>query len=518
MAMINLLTDDVFTLRASSGDLRQVPLPALYAALMADAVEDLPVLRPHQRQPIHAFLVQAGALALDAAGRDEPPDAAGDWAALLRGLTPGFPGDEPWTLVVPDVSKPAFMQPPIPEGTIEALKEIEPTPDALDMLVTAKNHDVKAARLARATPEHWLAALVTLQTQEGFLGAGNYGISRMNGGFASRPMVGLAPKGGIGAHVRRDIRRLLALRGEPALAAYARAGGLGLVWLEPWDGATGLTQDRLHPWYIEICRRVRLAEAGGRILARRGGSKAARIAAPKEMNGVTGDPWTPVASGEAGRARKALNIGAGGFDYKLVTELLASDAFEPAPLQMWCQDDGAQAVSLVMTCLARGQGETQGFHERRLPIPPGRATNFGQPRDPYAGIAKQRVADAGTARRAVLRTALFVLFQNAPDELDLRHQPSETRAAPFLAAFDRRVDAIFFSMIPAELEAEAENRPSARAAWLNALFRLVQDTLDEAAASVPLSGLRRYTTIEAARARLDAAFHKHFLAQASEAP
>jgi CRISPR system Cascade subunit CasA len=44
-----------------------------------------------------------------------------------------------------------------------------------------------------ATPEHWFYALLTLQTMQGFLGAGNYGISRMNGGFASRPSVGLAP-------------------------------------------------------------------------------------------------------------------------------------------------------------------------------------------------------------------------------------------------------------------------------------------------------------------------------------
>lgn len=84
--------------------------------------------------------------------------------------------------------------------------------DALDMLVTSKNHDLKGARLRRAEPDDWLFALVSLQTQEGFLGAGNYGISRMNGGFASRPGVGVAPVGSWGVRWAADTRVLLSQR------------------------------------------------------------------------------------------------------------------------------------------------------------------------------------------------------------------------------------------------------------------------------------------------------------------
>jgi CRISPR system Cascade subunit CasA len=45
-----------------------------------------------------------------------------------------------WHLVVDDVSQPAFMQPPVPEGSLEEAKyssDIQ-TPDELDMLVTSK--------------------------------------------------------------------------------------------------------------------------------------------------------------------------------------------------------------------------------------------------------------------------------------------------------------------------------------------------------------------------------------------
>ena len=116
------------------------------------------------------------------------------WAKLIRGLTPDFPGDEPWQLVVDDITKPAFMQPPA-RSTERAsdYKNTVSTPDELDMLVTSKNHDLKSAVADQASVDDWIFALITLQTMEGFAGAGNYGISRMNGGMSSRPAFSLAP-------------------------------------------------------------------------------------------------------------------------------------------------------------------------------------------------------------------------------------------------------------------------------------------------------------------------------------
>ena len=516
--MINLLTDAVLTIRDNAGNVTKVSLPSLYAALAADRVDDMQAFRPHQRQPMHAFLAQVGALALHKAGSEEPPGGSEEWAALLRGLTPGFPGDEPWSLVVADLSRPAFLQPPVPEGTLDALKESEPTPDALDMLVTSKNHDVKAQRLLNATPEHWLAALLTLQTMEGFLGAGNYGISRMNGGFASRPMVSLAPEGGMGARVMRDIRRLVARRDAPENEGYDKASGRALLWLEPWDGVSALAPDRLDPWYVEICRRIRVTHQNGRIVARRAGSKASRIASPKERNGVTGDPWAPInLKSEKKGEKKPLTLDGSGFNYKRVTDLMDKSAFEPSPLQLWRQDDGVKGLQLVMTGLARGQGGTDGFHERRVPIPSSAASLFGKEGDPLANLARKRVEDAGTIRRSVLRTALFILFQNAPEDLNLRHAPSETKAEPFLAAFDRRVDRLFFELLCEEFEAPPEGREAARDNWLNTLRSLARETLTEAEASAPLSGLRRYSTISAAQEALEGMFRKRFLQTAEDA-
>src|SRR5690606_28027650 len=125
--------------------------------------------------------------------------------------------------------------------------------------ITAKNHDVKIDRIDRPTVEHWIFALITLQTMQGFLGAGNYGIARMNGGFSSRPCVTYASGLSEAERFRRDVRILLEQR-DALIEDYgfAQRGELGLIWCKPWDGTTSLAFDELDPFFIEICRRIRL--------------------------------------------------------------------------------------------------------------------------------------------------------------------------------------------------------------------------------------------------------------------
>jgi CRISPR system Cascade subunit CasA len=209
----DLLSNELIRVTVNSGGNYHSSLPGLFAALMRDEVTAFPGLRPHQRHAWHAFLVQLGTLAILRMSRQQAPETEEEWRQLLRGLARDHPDNFPWRLVSP-LNEPAFLQAPVPNGTEEQLKHIVSTPDALDMLVTAKNHDLKQEVMSGGAIEDWLFALVTLQTMEGFLGAGNYGISRMNGGFANRPSLGIAPPGGPGAHVRRDISRLLELRGQ----------------------------------------------------------------------------------------------------------------------------------------------------------------------------------------------------------------------------------------------------------------------------------------------------------------
>ena len=174
-------------------------------------------------------------LALHADGEAEPVGDEADWRRRLLQLSGGV--EEAWCLIVEDLSLPAFFQSPVPEGRLEKVyKKHFNRPDEIDVLITAKNHDVKQATIASDAVEQWIYALVTLQTMEGFSGRGNYGIARMNGGFGSRPAICVAPPGGWSARWQRDVPLLCAAREElVGDYGFADEGGAALVW----DGAVG---------------------------------------------------------------------------------------------------------------------------------------------------------------------------------------------------------------------------------------------------------------------------------------
>lgn len=516
---MNLLADKVITVRTRE-HIACLGLSALFAALVRDEVDTLPALRPHQRYPLHCFLAQVGAMAMLAADERALPRDESRWQELLRRLTPEFPGDEPWTLIVDKLSKPAFLQPPVPEGIWEVLKDAEVTPDALDMLVTSKNHDLKAARLESAAPEHWLFALITLQTWEGFLGRGNYGISRMNGGFASRPFIGAAPAtGGWGAHVACDILKLVNHRAEiiERDTLHATEGGCCLLWLEAWDGQTSYDPRQLDPYYVEICRRVRLRYESDRIVARRGSSSAARIEQPKgkyqgrDFTLPTGDPWTPIEKDSG----KPLTLDGSGFHYRRVVNLLDAEKFNPAPLQLLFDTDEKGGAEIVFAAVVRGQGETQGYHERRVHVPERLRPAFMRRSSSVdmARVARDRVDDVAKAVSKALRPALFVLYQATPEKIDFKDPKAKGKADIFIAQFESAVDEDFFEHLFEEV-AEPIGSEAAivcRKRWIEScIWSRARDVLAAAEAGSPLSGVRRYRARAAAKGLLDGAIVNAF--------
>lgn len=508
--MLDLLAEPLIETSDAKGARERLSLPQLYERLAADEVAAFPSLRPHQRHAWHALLCQLGALACLRTGLEALPQDAAGWRSALTALTPDYPGGEPWHLVgQPD--QPAFLQSPVDKGFV-GFKPIR-TPDQLDMLVTAKNHDVKATRLEEGQPEDWLFALVTLQTMEGFLGAGNYGVSRMNGGFANRPGVTLAPPGGVGAHVMRDLKGLIRMRDE-VLDAHPEFAedGLALVWLRSWDGATSLSPRDLDPYYIEICRRVRLIERDVRISALAAGSKAPRITFGKQANGLTGDPWTPVEIN--GDGTKALTVDARGFAYKRLADIVFEAGFQQALLQQLLPGDRLDAShTLICRALARGQGKTEGLHERRLHVSPKtlRCWRSGE-LEPLARLSQDRIENVGKVSGA-LRFGLMVLFQNGPSRTDFkaRDPSSGNRAAPFVARFETDVDRDFFERLFAEFESEDDAaQREERTRWLADLRDRAHACLRAAEAGAPSSVVRHYRASVRAEGAFLGAFYKAF--------
>ena len=495
--MLNLLTEPLIRFHPPGRPRAEASLPEVYAALLADEVEAFPALRPHQRHAWHAFLVQLGAMALHQAGLHEPPPAAGEWRELLRALTPAWPNDEPWHLVVDDITQPAFMQPPAGAQERAAdYKSAVNTPDELDMLVTSKNHDLKAAVAAQAGVDDWIIALITQQTMEGYGGAGNHGISRMNGGLGNRPAFSLATAGqGPGAHIRRDIIALLECRPE-LTAEFQDAGGAGLLWTLPWDGAAAeaLLLNRLDPFYIEICRRIRLRSApGAGLRGLRATSKAARIEG-KALKGRTGDPWTPVNQGRDGLP---LTLSAGGFTYKRVTEYLTSTDWNHPPLlkptPSESRSDGG--MQLVARAMVRGQGKTEGYHERIIPLrhKVKMAMLRRSETQELGDLAQSRIAEVGAVQRILSHAIQTFMARGDSDNASPEHR---ALARPWLNRLDEIVDARFFDGLQTEFEAAASDRPAIRQAWLlnsnDGVIDHARLLLREATASLPCPAIYRY--------------------------
>jgi CRISPR system Cascade subunit CasA len=499
--MVNLLTHPLLT----TLPLGTLTLPGVLAALGRDEVESFPALRPHQGMFWHMFLVQLGALALHGTGRVDIPTSEEDWRSLLRGLTKDFPGDEPWHLVVEDVSKPAFMQPSVP-ATLD-LKNAVPTPDALDLLITSRNHDLKQAVAQDASAEDWVFALITLQTGEGYGGAGNQGIARMNGGSSSRPMLSLAPLPALrekaqtprpGAWFRRDLSLLLADRNCRDVLDFPAHGGLGLTWLANWPEDEQLQTRQLDPWFIDICRRVRLRILKGQISALKGTSKATRING-KHLNGNLGDPWAPIHKSEG----KNFTLGdEGDFTYSKLTELLFAGDWalpllaKPAPF-----DTPEAPLTLVAQALARGNSKTGGFKARFIPLSGKLARTLWSPdqRKTLHEVAKEMANEIAIFDKG-LSYALVLTVAGGERENISRESYAFTREAR--AHLDRYADSLFFEHLWGRYEAEGDAREAGKTAFLKDLWEKTQGIFDQALPAMPCASLYRPRAEVAARGAL----------------
>ena len=501
--MYDLLTDPLIRVRLTNGTSAALPLPEVYEALAADSIAAFSALRPHQRHAWHAFLAQLGVIAVQRSDDATLPRTAGEWCVVFRNLTRGFGADEPWRLIVDDVAQPAFMQCPAPHG-LGQYRGRAATPDNLDVLVTAKNHDVKQSVAINCAPDDWVLALVDLQTMAGFLGAGNYGIARMNGGFSARPCLGLTPAdGGLGAHLFSDMQRMLAgraslLDGHPDY--FDPQDGLALLWLEPWDGRTSLDLRELDPYFIEVCRRVRLRTGDRGIVAWTAASKAARIAA-KDAHGNVGDFWTPVGAKDA----TALSLSSVGFRYDRLARLLFDrDAYRlPPAMRVGSTRPGRWTV--VARGVAGGQGKTDGYHERSDIAFDSRITAALGRRDGRDALARLSQAQMEEIREveSALRFGIAVAASGGKPAEDLT-KSDRMHANPYARRLDEAVDATFFDALDRRFAAaDDERKVAARAEFVRDMISAARALLDEAIDAVPCPAVWRYR----ARARATSAFH-----------
>jgi CRISPR system Cascade subunit CasA len=521
--VFDLLKDDLIGIRMDTGA-QHVSIPALLGHLAAGQVEGYTGLRAHQADPWHMFLVQLAASVLAHSPEHQAPRDPSFWREGLLKLSEGRASA--WHLIEPDVTQPAFLQHPWSALESEAkdfglqaqrgdwlIDAKARTPDELDVLVTSKNHDVKAQRLDANDPQAWLYALILYQTTGGFLGAGNYGVIRMNGGFGSRSTVAWVTERHVARRFISEVAALEHQRSQVIKTFCYRDRGVSLTWLKPWDRMSHqYTLTDLDPWFIEACRRVRLwTDKQGRTVALGGTSKARQIGPKSIENGDVGDPWLPINIEGKKNARSALTVSSNGFTPQLVTNLLFEQGFELTTLQ---KPSARSAPGwFVASVLVRGQGTTDGFHRLEVPIPAKVRMTLAKPIDDDARqtLAKAARGFLGDAKdiSAALRMAVMVQIEGGsqtPDfDRDAVKRWVEPTTARFAAAWHHAYFRTLWRVADESLEIVQEN-------WRAELLRGAEKLLRETIARLPgLAGRRWRADAQARRTFFGALKKKHLL-------
>jgi CRISPR system Cascade subunit CasA len=501
MDNFSLLDDALFSVCLPDGSVERLTLPDILDRLSSENLLSFEALQAHQQQAWYSFLVQLAAMAVAREADGELPSDPAGWRDVLAGLADG--SEAAWQLVVGDLSEPAFLQSPMRnEDSLDeaGYKSDLSSPDDLDMLVTSKNHDVKQHRISNPRAEHWIFALVTLQTLEGYMGRGNYGIVRMNGAYANRPLVGLTPELSWGKRFRRDLTVLLGEREQ--LADTYELDGPALLWTAFWDGSKeeAIPLHDCDPYFIEICRRIRFTEEDGTLACWRTNTKGQRLDAPDSLDGITGDPWTPIDLAE----NKVLTLGGEGFTYQKLQEIFLSDAYKlPPALRHYADDD--EVMYLTARAMVRGQGKTEGLHRRIVPVPPKVSPLLQRKTDRrrLAARAKERVALADETQRTVLYPSFAALLTGGQDRnLTDREQD---RVGVWTSAFDRALDARFFESLWDTVEQTSEE---SAADWQDILRAEAEEQFDEAKRSTPLAAAHRWRALSKAQSIFDASVRR----------
>jgi len=477
----DLMVTPLLTWRDARYRRANATLPGILSGMASGALADFPHARAHQFHPWSMFLTQLAVLALHHADHRDPRLNEGDWRELLLALTGG--AHEPWCIVVDDLAKPAFMQPPVPEASI-ANWQVHEHPDDLDILVTAKNHDVKQSVIDANDIEAWILALATLQTMQGYPGRGYHGISRMKGGYGSRPRVGTSADRTVSSRFLRDVDVMLSMWDSLVDRGFGD-NGIGLAWLASWDGADSLPMPVLSPHFIEICWRVRCVRHREGLAAAYTTTQNRRCL-PEVENGDTGDAWIPIERDEG-----ALTIGASGFHYALLTRILFE--FEPAAAQALKPGDG-DPVHLLASAMARGQGKTEGLHERVLLLA-GEGRRVLGKTDTRAALGRRasaNVRQAATMRSKVLYPAL--------KQIALGDSIVSTD-------FEGRVNDLFFDHLFSTLAIPDD---AAALSWDAVLRDLAVEALQQAISRCCVPSSRWYRAVSGAEGFFYGCLRKHF--------
>jgi len=181
----------------------------------------------------------------------------------------------------------------------------------------------------------------------------------------------------------------------------------------------------------------------------------------------------------------------------LVSELMFGGKYQSPVAQNLAQSVSGQRLVFIAQGVTRGQGKTEGYHERRVPISPRvRGLMASNQKDSLARLATQRIATISEVRK-LLWLSLAVLFANGKsgDSSD----GIKAKSTKFSAPFERAEDARFFDDLNAEVE--AVDPAVQRLLWMRGLVDRAEVLLKTAFDAGPRNGVQKYRAQSAALSR-----------------
>jgi CRISPR system Cascade subunit CasA len=515
MTALSLLNDDVVRVGHQQQPQR-LSLPSLLALLTTGADLNFVALRPHQQPAWHAFLVTLAFHCLETAGTTDLPGDAAAWRTLMQGLTPEFPDGEPWCLVVDDWEKPAFLQSPCAAKQRGDYKRRQDSVQEIDLLITSKNHDEKLGKMHRpkaVDADAMVYALVSLQGFAAYGGRTLYNTMRMNGSSSSRPQFRLVFERGAGAEFLRDLKALLA-HADSMWQAAAETGldigtrnALRLLWLPAW-GDDSLSLRDVHPWCLEVTRRVRLGIDNARLHAFVAGSASARVAA-KDRAGLVLDPWVPINRKDA--ELKALTVSQDSFQYHKLAPILFDPAqFELPVLAQSGADELQQrtGATMVAQVTVGGNCTTDGVIRREVFMPMPVLRRRSQAPNSFALRSQQFIDAASAVQRSVLRPALIQFFDGS-DAPNWKSPDAARAVQTWTTLFEAQVDEVFYAKLFESIGADLMDEAAA-AAWFQVLKQIATGVFMSAVEAMPCAVVSRLMARGRAQRVFDSGLKKHF--------
>lgn len=480
----------------------RLSLSDLLAHLLAgdDSIHGFPRVAAQQRGHWHRFLVRCAGKSLRMLNidvKEANSRARSDLARSIEDtLSEAAGGSGAWRLWGGDPSRPAFLQPPTPEGGVPSETYRDETLSFLTCSLGSKNHERKVDTARTLGPEETVHALIAFQSGVIYGGRYNYQSQLMgssSGAGSGTPFMGARIGSDLRDTFRHDVDVILDTWAEVRDDRGLR-GDVWALWTEPWDGSTALPASELDPAFVPMARLVRLqaprhglfegvwfkTSTSTRVEDHTGGGNFGDVFTPRVPHPRNADEW---------KVRGTLEKG---YDYKEVVRLLGFDGDgRPSPsvraLQQSRFNDRSD-LSVLFEGIAFERGKTVGFHHREVLLPSSfvRRRPWDRP-DPIREAHRVLLKTVSDAKSALRGAARFLL---AGSPRPRKGDQGKVEAPARL--LEDRVDPIYLDRLfdAAQLEDEAD--ASYRAAWDAEIADMALAAFRDAKEEIPSAITRGY--------------------------